>query len=64
MGGRDDLHAAIAVQVCCHRRWQHVCRFQQGLIMVEMVVPAYVIPSKPTDCKTWEVKVYVITNDP
>jgi hypothetical protein len=40
MGGGDDLHAAIAVQVGCNRWRQHVLVLQEGWVMLQVVVPA------------------------
>ena len=39
MRGGDDLHAAIAVQICSKGRWQHVLVLQQGRVVLQVVVP-------------------------
>ena len=40
VGCCDDFHAPIAIQICCHGRWQDIYVLQKSTVLVKRVVPA------------------------
>ena len=40
VGGCDDFHSSIPVQIGCHGRWQDVCKLQGSNILIKTMIPA------------------------